>query len=69
MVLFLVLTFLLQVEVPPPGTPIYLLPEGVTAVTVQHQSGREIPVQNIPIIDCQVLPVLLILMLLLLLFE
>ena len=39
---------------PPPGTPIYLLPEGVTAVNVQQTINQA----SIPIIDCQVHPYL-----------
>ena len=45
---------LTQVDVPPPGTPIYLLPEGVTAVNVQQAEIQQIQQPNeIPIIDCQ----------------
>jgi len=47
---------LTQVDVPPPGTPIYLLPEGVTAVNVQQaeiQQCNSLQASEIPIIDCQ----------------
>ena len=47
---------LTQVDVPPPGTPIYLLPEGVTAVNVQQaeiQQCTSLQANEIPIIDCQ----------------
>ena len=46
---------LTQVDVPPPGTPIYLLPEGVTAVNVQQAEIQQFASERdgIPIIDCQ----------------
>ena len=45
---------LTQVDVPPPGTPIYLLPEGVTAVNVQQaEVHNSLQGNEIPIIDCQ----------------
>jgi len=46
---------LTQVDVPPPGTPIYLLPEGVTAVNVQQAEIQQFASERegFPIIDCQ----------------